>query len=226
MRKYSYVVLLAALIITAPAWADITELNLVKHIVGQIDNFTVNSDFTAASGQLQWSDGAWAILHTETGLDYYRVNVSGLWEDLTDLTQPGGPAAASFASGNVNITFYALALPLHEVGSMSLSLKSGYKYNESQTAMDPTELYGSAVMRLDSWVGPNGYDWAEPIGSTTGLTASTSDLDQWDIYNYQSDWNSDNTIVTILADENGIPEPASILLLGLGGLALLRKHKA
>ena len=71
-----------------------------------------------------------------------------------------------------------------------------------------------------------GYQWSELIGAMGGMTATTSVLTQVNISDYLSNWDSDNTIITIMADESGIPEPVTICLLGLGGLALLKKRTA
>lgn len=230
MRTHRIFVLLAALVILAPASADIiSEIDLEIY---QIDNIAVNSDYYAATGQLQWSQGGIASLKHQTGSDKYRVTVNGLWTDVTDLTQPGGLAEASFASGSFDITFYDMTDPgkTNPIASLAGVLYPGYDYHEGETQENPSELYGSAPIRLTSWNVP-GYTWAEtvgPSGDMGGLTATTSNLfgTLGDIADYQSDWDSDNTIVTILADESGIPEPTTIALLGFGALVLLRRRRS
>jgi hypothetical protein len=228
MRREWITVCVVLLASTVPALAQ--EVATEIQIVASIDDFTVNSDFSADQGDggkglLSWSNGGYAILHVTSGADkYYRVNMTGLWNDCTDLTQPNGPAKASFAAGDFTVVFYNLNDPLKltPIANLSGSLMSGHTYNESETAENPSELYGAGVVKLDSWTVP-GYQWAESLGSPAGITATTSDLVQWDVSDYQADWDSDNTIVTIMADESGIPEPATLFLLGLGVAGLLRR---
>jgi hypothetical protein len=200
----------------------------VDKIVFQIDDIAVNAYYDASQGRLTWSQGGLAIFNYATGSDRYRVTFNGLWDGATDMSQPGGLAAASFSAGSFNVTFFALGdknktTPIADLSGSLFS--NAYSYFESETAQSPSALYGAALIKLDSWNVP-GYQWADALGAKGGLTASTYNLVQWDIADYLSDWNSTNTIVTILADETGfIPEPATICLLGLGAVAALRRGR-
>ena len=226
MRKLGTVILTLALMISGAASAI-----EIDEIVFEIDNFSVESEFEAGGGigergRLTWSQGGFAILKHAAGQQIYRVRVSGILNDMTDLSV-GGVAQASFDVGNLNVNLFALADPAKttSIGSFAASLFSGFSYIETETAENPSELYGAAIVKMDSWSVP-GYQWSELIGAMGGMTATTSVLTQINISDYQSDWDSDNTIVTLMADESGIPEPATIALLGLGGLALLKKRTA
>jgi hypothetical protein len=198
---------------------------IVDKVVFEIDSLSVNSDFYAASGQLVWSNGGYATVRYEGGTQRYRVTVDATWSDLTDLSQPGGPAKASFGAGSFMATFFYLTDPgkLTPIASAGGSLYSSFSFNELETVENPSELYGAAVVKLTSWDVP-GFTWIEGLNAPAGLTATTSNISPSNIVNYQSDWNSNNTIVTLLADESGIPEPATVCLLGLGALGLLRKR--
>jgi len=226
-------VLLVPLVLVASTAADIVTIEEIDLEVHQIDNISVNSDYDASTGELTWSQGGIATLYHDQGSDIYRVVVGAVWGGVTDLSADGH-AAASFATGSFDITLYAMSDPgkTNPLGNMSGELFPGWSYLEGETNEETGEgtishLYGAAPMRLTVW-DVNGYDWSENLGDMGGITASTSNLfNTWaDIDDYQSDWWSDNTIVTLLADETGIPEPATIALLGLGALAVIRKKRS
>jgi hypothetical protein len=219
MKKYFIMLLMCSMAVPASAVP-------VDKIVFQIDDLAVNADYDASLGRLVWSQGGLAILNYAGGEDRYRVTLNGSWEGATDMSHDG-LAAASFAAGNFNVTFFQLTdrNKTTPIANLSGSLFSNaWSYFESETAQNPSQLYGAALIKLDSWNVPN-YQWADALGAPGGLTASTSNLVQWNISDYQSDWKSNNTIVTILSDESSIPEPATICLLGLGAVAALRKGR-
>lgn len=215
-------VFLLLLFVAVPAYAA-----TVDRVVFEIDSLSVNSDFYASTGQLIWTNGGLATLRYAGGTTKYRVSVNATWSDLTDLSPLGGPAKASFGEGSFSATFYNLVdsgktTPIASAGG---TLYSSFNFNEQETQENPSELYGAAVVQLTSWNVP-GYTWLEGLNSPAGLTATTSNINPSNIVNYQSDWSSDNTIITLLADESGIPEPATVCLLGLGALGLIRRKRA
>jgi len=224
MKIRCVIITLLMLSVALPVSAD---PNVVEEIVFEISNIAANSNFDAAAGELTWSNGVFAIVKHSTGQATYRVDVDATWGDFTDLN-PGGPtAAASFASGQFDLTFYALmdSGKTTPVASLSGELYPGWTYDESETEEDPSKLDGAAIMCLTAWDLP-GFVWAEAIGAKGGITAETSNLftTLGSIDNYQSDWWSNNTNVRILADESGIPEPATMALLALGAVLLRRKR--
>jgi hypothetical protein len=218
-------ILFSVFVLTAPAMAEYL-VDAMDMSVSEIDNLAVKSNFDAVTGVLSWSRGGIATMFYDTGSTPYRVNVTGTLSGITD-TSSAGLASATFSSGTFSINFYAMSDggKTTSLGNLSGELFPGYSYHEGETAQNPSQLYGSAPMRINTF-SFNGYHWSEALGEMGGLTATTTNLggNLGNISNYQSNWTSNNTIVRLLADESGIPEPATIILLGLGGLGLLRKR--
>jgi hypothetical protein len=224
MSRYTTVLFLICLFLTVPAKTSIVQ----SLEVPEIDNIAVNSSFDAATGTLTWSNGGIATLYYDTGNSKYRVTVDATMSGITDTSQ-NDTASASFSSCTFTINFYSLSDTQKQtsIGYLSGDLYPGYQYSESAIQENPTQLYGSAIVQLADF-SFSGYAWSKAMGAKDGLAATTSNLfGNWgNIDNYQSDWASNNTIVKLVANATGIPEPASILLLSLGGLALIRKRRA
>lgn len=155
MRKLSTIILTLALITAVSGVASAIEID---EIVFEVDSFSVESQFEAASGidgrgRLTWSQGGFAILKHVTGQHTYRVRVSGALDDMTDLSV-GGVAQASFNVGSISVNLFELTdfSKTTSIGDFTASLYSGFSYIETETAENPSELYGAAVIKMDSWV--------------------------------------------------------------------------
>jgi hypothetical protein len=225
MSKRVGILLLLFFVQAVPAFADFISMDIQ---IDEVDSLTVWSTFTASNHQLAWSNGGLATLYDTTGgFAKFRVNVTSTFTGMTD-NSLNGLASAAFANGNFTITFFATtdSGKTNPLGSAAGEIYPGYTYNEHETQENPSRLYGAAPMRLNSWT-LNGYSWAEGTGVMGGLTGTTTNINgNGNISNYQSNWTSHNTIVRLTTDENSIPEPATIGLLGLGAALAAKRKRA
>ncbi|MDD5134726.1 MAG: hypothetical protein PHP01_04890 [Phycisphaerae bacterium] len=224
MKKFLCTGVLALLFVSALASAGV-----VTKVVFEIDNLGVTADFTAAvppsvqdCGTLDWTKGSVAKVYTNgaTPIILCYPTISATFTNGAD-TSADGLASAVFGDMNFTVSLYTNPLRNVPVGTITGMLYNSFDYTEQEISLSGgSVLDGAAVIALTSFNVP-GFSWIEEMGAPAGLRSETSLT--YDITDYQSDWHSSNTVVTILADESGIPEPATMSLLALGGL-LLRKR--
>lgn len=219
MKKFFSVGVFILLAVTAVAFAD-----TVEKIVFEVDTYGVHAAFASNHtitncGTLNWSGGAVAKVYT-VGNPLPLTFVPTVTATFTNGTDTSSGTLAGAIFGSLNFTV-SLKQSGFNVGSFSGTLYSSHKYVENEI-YEGTVLDGAAVVTLTSFI-VTGYDWSEGIGQPTGLRAQTSLSTS--INDYQSDWGSNNVKITILADESGIPEPATMSLLSIGALGLLRRKK-
>ena len=157
--------------------------------------------------------------------------VAGEFSGCVDASA-GGYAMATFNDG-------FLAMHLDGSGGagqyvdMTVSLKWLYSENETTGAGDPTtHLNGRAVVKVeeaffsDGWLsGGLVYEWADAVGDLSGLLTETTLPYGMNIPDFLLDYSTDNTIITLLADER-FPEPMTLAFLGVGAIFLARKRRA
>jgi len=196
---------------------------------------TLGGSSTYSGGTINWSGGVTGWIMTDAGNFYFSDSLTGFtsmpitanFTSMTD-TSSGGVASASFASGtwsiSLNITGYAGPVA-YIAGHLSSS------YNEAEV-VNEGRLEGKAVVIVDTatfndafWttvLNGSTLTW-DGIGELAGIISNTYLPSGTNYQSYATGYSSENMIVTLYADESQIPEPATMLLLSIGGL-LLRKR--
>lgn len=208
----------------------------VKGAVG----FGVEADYLVGPKTLAWSAGTAATVYTSAGnFTFDDITVDVVFGSGVDLSG-GTIASARFTSVDSALSpgSWYMRLNNNSLG-MSIEITGGLViseggcpwggYYEYEDLPGTNHLLGRAWLSIDpsTDVVCNGFSmpvvWDTNIYS--GIRASTTLANNID--DYQSDWDSDNVILTIVTNEQAIvPEPATLGLLGLGGGLLFwrRKH--
>lgn len=232
--KKLFIFVLAALIsafFTIPVHAQYIEG--VRIELEQI--FGAYADFDSGTETITWSGGVDGWLLTDGG-DFYIFSelpdfesspVNATFTSMAD-TSSGGQASARFSSGVWDASIIANGETVAYLDGHILNY-----YNETETGPNTDKLDGRAIVIVDTATFDNNYwepiigeaiNW-DGVGEQAGIIADITLPYGTDILDYSEDYQSDNVIVTLYADESVIPEPATIVLLTIGGGLLSRKRR-
>jgi hypothetical protein len=190
----------------------------------------VSSNYDHTSGITTWSQGAsgWVMTDDYKIANFTDVSITGSFSGAVDTTS-GGYASAIFNSGTWSMHL--------ESGGLNVDISGSTvgNYVETEGKFQEGHIDGRAIVIVDSATFSFGnYGWGETTlefengsGAVAGLIADIALPQNSTFSNYETDdYSSTNTTITLYADESVVPEPATLCLLGLGGLGLIRRRKA
>ena len=194
-----YLIVLVVLLCLSTANANVIQLDGINNSVFNGTQRFFNP--FGGSGYITRTNG------TKYNLDSHDIAIPTVFSGITDLSS-SGIAAAEYAEGD----FY---LYLYQNWSLVLAIYGTVdNYNENEIG---NNLIGTGTVDIVAIV------IDEPFWDSIGWTPSTN-LCHFtatmpvNIEDYSSNWNYDNSSLTL-----STPEPATILLLGIGFVLLKRK---
>lgn len=231
MKKFVVFAAMAVVFSALPVQAEfITGLGIG---IDLLQDFGASANFNAGTKTITWSGGVDGWLMTNDGQfvpfsalpNFESCPVNAAFTIMTD-TSSGGLASARFTAGAWDISVIADGITV-----ASLTGHVVNNYNETETGVGTDALNGRAIVVVDSSYFNQSY-WMPLVGDTIGwdgvgeLAGIIGDITLpygTNIQDYSTSYATDNVIITLLADESQIPEPATMSLLALGGLLLRRK---
>ncbi|MEN6386466.1 MAG: PEP-CTERM sorting domain-containing protein [Phycisphaerales bacterium] len=204
--------------------AEIAQIGLdISQILG------ASAAYNAGTKDSTWSGGADGWFLTDTGTFAFfstcginSVTVNATIYDLID-TSHDGIASAVSNTANWNICLKA--------GSTQIAYFAGQlsgNYNEVEVSKDMLE--GRAVVTINEAEFNN--DFLSKFmdgclvwngGNLAGIIANIALPEGTNYQSYATGYSSNNMILTLYADETQIPEPATLTMLALGALSLIRR---
>jgi len=201
-----------------------TPVEIVQIVIA--GGFGAKAAYTVSDQTLRWTDGVAGFLLDTAGnaYEFDQVAVAAACTGMTDQSA-GGQARASFSSDNWSLSM------IDSVTGMSATLAGtlypGAKWVEEETAANSDVLAGKGFVSVTT-AAFNGLtaQWGDD-NNKAGLQSTMPLSYGFNLAEFLTqDFGSENVTIFLFADETLIPEPLTMLLLGVGAVGVMRRRRA
>jgi hypothetical protein len=216
-------------VLAVPCFAglgDVASVSVASTLQG--DGFTAVYD----GSKITWSGGASITFYDGTEAPILtladNINLSATFEDVTD-DSSGSVASATFDVINWSVSYNSLVL-------LSGGNVAGEVYTEEEQSLPYPPFDGSGTLAgagivqvtggllTGTWAhGGGDFGWADSVFDAAKLKSEIIVGPSFDSYATQT-YETFNTTMWIYADETIVPEPMTVILLGLGALSLRKRR--